>query len=80
MAAGQASTTSVVVTDGRYDAPEVPQGQVKVYVNVQQPTGRMVSEAGGTPYPEYRNLVPPKHGQGILLEVDGDNADQNFEL
>lgn len=77
--AGMAKTTSVTIRQGRYDAPEVPQGPVKVFVNVQQPTGRMISEAGGTPYAEYRDLVPASF-KGLELNATEDNENQDFDL
>ncbi len=77
---GQARSTSAIISGGMYDAPDVPAGPVIVYVSVQQPTGREVTENVSRPYKEYRSLVPAKYGEGIALEVSGDKADQNFEL
>lgn len=79
-ARGQARTTSVPVVDGVYDAPDVPLGTVKLYFDLQRPTGRMVSEAGGTPFPEYRNLVPAEYGNGLEIQVDGDSLERDFDL
>ena len=79
-ASGQAPSTSAQITNGKFDAPDVPIGDIIVYFNVQQPTGRMVREGTGTPYAEMRSLVPEKHGTGMTLKVAGDNLEQNFDL
>jgi len=54
-------------------------GDVVVFVQLVQPTGKMVSE-GGRSYPELRNLVSSKYDQGIKLNVTDDNSGQDFEL
>ena len=77
---GQARSTSAMIINGTYDAPDVPTGPVNAYVNIQQPTGREITESVSRPYKEYRSLVPSKYGEGIPLEVKGDKADQNFDL
>ena len=77
---GQAKTSFATIADSRFDSPHTPQGPVKVYISIQRPTGKMVSEAGGTPYAEVRSLVPPKYTRGIDLEVGGDNFEQDFDL
>ena len=54
-------------------------GELKVYFNIQKPTGRMISEAGGTPYPEYESLIQPESTTGIDLVVEGDK-EHDFAL
>jgi hypothetical protein len=77
---GQAKTTFASIVDSTYDSPNTPKGPVKVYLAIQVPTGKMVSEAGGAPYAEVRNLVPPSYSNGIDLEVSEDTLEQDFEL
>jgi hypothetical protein len=77
---GQARSTSAIITNGMYDAPDVPLGPVTAYVSVQQATGREVTENVSRPYKEYRSLVPSKYVDGIPLEVSGDSANQDFKL
>jgi len=79
-ASGQAKSTSAQIIKGKYDAPDVPRGNVTIYFNVQEPTGRQVREGMGNPYAEMRSLVPEKLGLGMALQVDGDKADQDFDL
>jgi hypothetical protein len=76
---GQASSTSAEIIDGEYDCPDVPQGDVTVFIQLVQPTGKTIDE-GGRQYPELRNLVPSKYDLGINLEISGSNPNQNFEL
>jgi hypothetical protein len=75
--AGQA--TSAPITDSEYDCPNVPIGNVNVFIQVVQPTGKMASE-GGRSWPETRNLIADKYGSGIQIEVTDDNSSQHFEL
>jgi len=77
---GQANSANTRIAGGRYDAEKVPLGKVKVIFDVQQKTGKMISGEGVAPFPEYRSLVPPQSSTGIDLEVNGDKADQNFDL
>jgi hypothetical protein len=69
------------VTHGRYDVLEVPVGTVKVYIDVQQPTGKMLQEGRGKPYAEYGSIVAPRYTrEGIELEVTGNTSKQDFDL
>jgi hypothetical protein len=77
---GQAKSTSTQIVDGIYDAPDAPLGKVMVYIDIQQPTGKMKREGIGTPYAEYRDLIATKYDEGIPLEVTDDNSKQNFDL
>jgi hypothetical protein len=76
---GQAGPTSAQITKGQYDCPEVPIGNVEVYIQVVQRTGKMASE-GGRQWPETRNLLADKYNNAINLEVAGDNRNQDFAL
>jgi hypothetical protein len=40
----------------------------------------MISDAGGTPFPELRNIVPEGSADGVKLTVTGDNTEQSFNL
>ena len=79
-ASGQARSTSALISKGKYDAPDVPTGPVTVYISIQQPTGRQVTENVSRPYDEFRSLVPAKYEGGVPLKVEGDNDEQNFDL
>jgi hypothetical protein len=76
---GQGQPTSAQIVDGKYKCDDVPLGDVDVYFQLVQETGKMVSE-GGRSYPELRNLVSSKYDKGIELKVTDDNSTQNFEL
>ena len=76
---GKGQPTSAQIVDGQYKCDNVPMGDVVVFVQLVQPTGKMVSE-GGRSYPELRNLVSSKYDQGIKLNVTDDNSGQDFEL
>jgi hypothetical protein len=76
---GQAASTSAQIVDGKYDCDDVPLGDVVVFVQLVQQTGKMVNE-GGRSYPELRNLVSPKFDNGINLKITDDNSNQDFEL
>lgn len=77
---GQGKTTFSTIEDGLYDSPETPKGPVKIYISIQQPTGKMISEAGGTPYAEMRSLVPNSYAGGIDMDFSEDNLSQDFDL
>jgi hypothetical protein len=77
---GQASPVTAQVIDGKYDCPNVPQGDVTVFFQLVQQTGKMLGEAGRQ-YPEIRNLLADKYSvSGIDLNVTDDNSNQNFDL
>lgn len=82
-AGGSAAPTSTEIHDGRYDAADVPLGNVTAIFTIQRLTGRMVREdnaPGATPYPERENLVPKKHRAGVKVNVEGDNDAHDFDL
>jgi hypothetical protein len=76
---GQAAPVTAQVVDGKYDCPNVPQGEVTVFFQLQQ-LGKMIGEPGRQ-YPERRNLLADKYDvSGIDLKVTDDNSNQNFDL
>jgi len=80
---GQAQPAHAEIIDGKYDAENVPLGNVTAIFNVTRLTGRMVREdnaPGASPYPERENLVPAKHQSGVKVSIAGDNDAHNFEL
>lgn len=69
------------IVDGRYDSPRTPQGKITVHFSISRPTGpEKVSERTGEKYRDIANLVPPEHAAGMVIEVQGDNSSQNFDL
>jgi hypothetical protein len=78
-AQGQAASTSAQIVDGKYKCDDVPLGDIVVFVQLVQKTGKMVSD-GGRSYEELRNLVSSKHDNGINLKIADDNSSQDFEL
>jgi hypothetical protein len=77
----QAPAVTVPIAGGRYDSPNTPAGKVKVYFNVQAPTGRTYkSERAGGQVAEMQDVVPEKYAQGLDLDVAGDSDEQNFDL
>jgi hypothetical protein len=80
LAKGMAKTAGVPIKGGRYDSPETPVGEVIVLFSIQQPTGKMISDAGGPLFPELQNIVPEGSTDGVKLTVTGDNPEQSFNL
>jgi hypothetical protein len=77
---GQAKSTGAQILAGKYNCPEAPVGPVKVYISIQQRTGKMISDGGVRSYPEMKELIAPGSGAGIELEVTGDNLKQDFDM
>jgi hypothetical protein len=69
----------VSIKDGRYVAPAVPLGKIRVLVGATKKTGRMIKEYS-TPYPEVVSIIPERYRDGIEINVTGDNPNQNIEL
>ncbi len=67
------------IKDGRYVAPAVPLGKIRVLVGATKKTGKMI-KVYSEPYPEVVSIIPEKYRDGIEINVTGDNANQNFEL
>ena len=77
----QSQSVSVPVVNGAYDSPNTPVGSVKVFFDVTKATGPVKkSERTGEDYQDVINLVPSEFGAGVARTVDGDMADQNFDL
>jgi hypothetical protein len=77
---GQASPTTAQVIDGKYDCPNAPQGNVTVFFQLVQQTGKMVGDPGRQA-PEVRSLLADKYSvSGIDLNVTDDNSSQDFAL
>lgn len=79
-AKGMAKTAGVPIAAGKFDSPNTPVGEVTVYFSVQVPTGKMISDAGGPPFPEMRSIVPAAATNGVKLSVTEDKDGQNFNL
>jgi len=77
---GMAKSAGVRIVDSKYDSPQTPVGEVKVFFSIQQPTGKMISDAGGPPFQELRSIVPSGAENGISLTISGDNQAQDFDL
>lgn len=77
---GQAKSASAEIVDGRYDIAQAPKGAVRVLVSIYKPTGKMIREGQGNPYPELKNMIADEYGKGIDLQVEGDNPKQDFDL
>jgi len=75
-----AKSAGVRIVDSKYDSPQTPVGEVKVFFSIQQPTGKMISDAGGPPFQELRSIVPSGAENGISLTISGDNQAQDFDL
>jgi hypothetical protein len=72
---------SVPIVNGRYDSPDTPKGKVLVKFYISQPVGpEKVSERTGEKYRDIANLVPPEHAAGMVIEVQGDKSNQDFDL
>jgi hypothetical protein len=64
---------------GHYDCPYVPLGESRVQIYALKPTGKTI-EAMGSMIPEMKDLVPEKDRNGIKIEIQQDNLNQNFSL
>ena len=73
-------TAGAVITNGRYDCADAPVGKVKVFFNVMQKTGKMITEADNRPYAEVGSIISPKYSSGVEAEITGDNTNQDFDL
>jgi hypothetical protein len=76
---GQGSPVGVPIKDGRYVAPAVPQGKVRVVVSATRKTGKMIS-VYSEPYEEVVSIIPDKYQDGIEIAVSGDDPNRNFAL
>ena len=72
---------SVPITDGHYDSPNTPLGEVSVKFYITQEVGPVrTSDRTGEQYRDTANLVPPGSAAGTAITVTADNLDQNFDL
>jgi hypothetical protein len=78
--AGQGRTVSAPIEGGKYNSPETPLGPVRIFITVQQPTGKTIDNGRGTPAPEYKSLASDEHASGFDKEIEGDTEDFNFDL
>jgi hypothetical protein len=76
----QATAASAPIVDGKYDCPAAPEGAVRVFFNITQPTGPEYTTDRGEKARHMKDLLPPKYGSGLELQVTGENAEQNFDL
>jgi hypothetical protein len=70
---------SAEIVEGRYEATNVPLGQVRVMFYATKETGKMITEYS-EPYPEVVNIIPKKHQSGMDLQVASDGGQQDFAL
>lgn len=77
---GQGKTASAPIEGGTYQCPEVPLGALRVFITVQQPTGRTIDNSRGTPAQEYKNIISGQYASGIDVQIDGDRKDLDFDL
>lgn len=74
-------SVSAQIVNGKYDAPDAPQGSVLVKFYISRPVGpKKISERTGQEYQDIANIVPPEHAAGVQIEVSGDNLNQDFRL
>lgn len=78
--AGQGRSCNIPIINGAYDAPAVPKGPVLIHVDIQVPTGKMKSDEGGTPFAEYRSIVPEAYVGGLAQEIGADDFEHNIDL
>ena len=71
--------TTAVISEGRYTAPKVPLGRVRVDFNATKATGRTVI-VSDLPMPEIIDLIPAKYHAGIEIEVKEGQFQQDFSL
>ena len=75
-----ARSVSADIKDGRYVAPGVPLGKVRVMFTAVKDTGQVDSKSSSQPIPIVVNLIPERHAGGVDITVSGDKDDQNFDL
>jgi hypothetical protein len=70
---------TAAIARGRYMAPDVPLGRVRVYFNATKATGRTVI-VSDLPMPEVISLIPEKYRVGMEIEVKRGQDRQDFNL
>src|SRR5262249_41236956 len=76
---GGGSPVVAAIKGGRYVAPTVPRGKIRVLVTATKKTGKMITTYS-QPYEEIVNIIPDKYQQGIEITVTEDNPNLDFEL
>lgn len=81
-ARGEAPPVQAKIAAGRYKAENVPKGQVVATFHITRLTGQMLKTSPDDihPTPERIDLVPEAMRAGVKVEVQGDNAQQDFDL
>jgi hypothetical protein len=79
---GEAPPCQAKLVGGHYLADKVPRGQVTVAFLITRRTGKMLKTSPDDihPTPERINLVPEALRDGLHIEIQGDNAKQDFDL
>lgn len=67
---GQMPPVAVPIVQGRYTAAQAPVGKVRAIIIAFAETGKMIQQYDAQ-VPERVNLVPPKHREGIFLDLPG---------
>ena len=67
------------INDGHYAAEQVPRGKVRVTFTSVKETGKMIHEPGHV-FPELVSIIPEQYQSGIEIDVEEDNANQDFKL
>lgn len=68
------------IQNGRYEANNVPVGDVNVTFEITRPGEPQVSERTGEEFRPDINLVPPRVATGVPLTIDGEKSTQDFDL
>jgi hypothetical protein len=81
-ARGEAPPAQARIVAGHYKVENSPKGQVQATFNITRLTGKMVKNSPDDvhPTPERINLVPEASRAGVKLNVESNNAQQDFDL
>lgn len=78
---GIGKPTTADIVDGRYEAKDVPIGNVLVQIHATKETGKMVADQDeGGEYAEVLDLVPEKYRSGIETTISAEEESHDFEL
>ncbi len=80
VAEGEDIKVSVPITDGHYESPETPTGDVRAFISVTRLGPPKMNKRLNMETRETISLVPGKYDTGIPVQIDGDTTDQNFDL
>jgi hypothetical protein len=78
--AAKGRSAGAAVTDGKYDCPDAPLGNVKAIISVMRPTGKMITESDNRPYAEVGSIIANKYSSGVDVEITEDNTTLDFDL